>query len=163
MIRTLNALTIFLFLLAIPRGYAISVPQLKEIEGRVKQVVLQKTPAVVSLNGDTKPNAGSGVIVSADGLILTAAHVVQGNKTMSVFFPDGKELKCTVLGANYTRDVALAKLTGGGVYRFAELGDSDKMDPTTIVVALGHPGGFDMRRTPPLRIAGRSTWPSGPR
>ena len=150
--RILNALAAFLFLLATPCVNALTVPQLKEIEAQVKQAVLKAMPAVVSLTGDMKPTAGSGIIISADGLILTAAHVTQGNKTMGVLFPDGKELKCTVLGANYARDLALVKITSPGPFPFTEMGDSDKLEPTTVVIALGHPGGFDMRRTPPLRI-----------
>ena len=146
------ALWVAVVALLIPRGFALTVPQLKEIEAQVKQVMLKASPAVVSLNGDMKGTAGSGVVISADGLILTAAHVTQGNKTMTVLFPDGKEAKCTVLGANYTRDIALAKFTNPGPFPFVELGDSDKLEPTTMVVALGHPGGFDARRTPPLRL-----------
>ena len=57
-----------------------------------------------------------------------------------------------VLGADYTRDVSLAKIIGAGKYAFAELGDSDKLETTTLVIALGHPGGYDVRRTPPARI-----------
>ena len=145
-------LSVLLFLLALPCAFALTVPQLKEIEVQVKQVVQKVMPAVISLNGDTKSTAGSAVIISADGLILTAAHVTQGNRTMTVIFPDGKEAKCTVLGANYPRDIGLAKLTTAGPFPFAEMGDSDKLEPTTMVIALGHPGGFDMRRTPPLRL-----------
>jgi serine protease Do len=48
--------------------------------------------------------------------------------------------------------VGLARIKGGGTYPFVELGDSDKLEATTIVLALGHPGGFDIRRTPPVRI-----------
>jgi S1-C subfamily serine protease len=68
---------------------------------------------------------------------------------MIVVFPDGKQAKCKVLGADYTRDVGLAKIIEPGKYPFAELGDSDKLQTTTIVIALGHPGGYDVRRSPP--------------
>jgi len=119
---------------------------------KVKRVVATNMPAVVSLIGEKVPGAGSGVVVSADGLILTAGHVTHGNDTMTVVFPDGKQAKCKVLGADYTRDVGLAKIIGPGKWPFAELGDSDKLDVTTIVIALGHPGGYDVRRTPPARI-----------
>jgi serine protease Do len=114
--------------------------------------VTKNTPAVVSLLGDTKRAAGSGVVVSADGIILTAAHVTQGNSTMTVIFPDKTEKHAKVLGANATRDVGLVKIIEAGPFPFAEIGDSDTLEPTTMVVALGHPGGFDARRTPPVRI-----------
>ncbi|MEO6742356.1 MAG: trypsin-like peptidase domain-containing protein, partial [Chthoniobacteraceae bacterium] len=63
-----------------------------------------------------------------------------------------KQAKCKVLGADYTRDVGLAKIIEPGKYPVAEMGDSDKLELTSIVIALGHPGGFDMRRPPPARI-----------
>ena len=131
---------------------AFTVQQMKEMEAKVKNLVTKNTPSVVSLIGEKKPGAGSGVIVSADGLILTAAHVTQGNDEMVVVFPDGKQARCKVLGANYERDVSLAKITTAGTYPFSPVGDSDKLEPTTIVIALGHPGGYDVRRTPPVRI-----------
>jgi len=131
---------------------AFTVDQMKAMEARVKKLVAANTPAVVALLGEKVPGAGSGVVVSADGLILTAGHVTHGNDTMTVAFPDGKQAKCKVLGADYTRDVGLAKIIEPGTYPFAELGDSDRLDITTIVISLGHPGGYDVRRTPPVRI-----------
>ena len=132
--------------------HAYTVAEMKQMEGKVEQLVAKNTPAVVSLLGETIPGAGSGTLVSADGLILTAAHVTRGNEHMTVIFPDGHSLKCTVLGANYTTDVSLAKIDEAGTYPFVELGNSDQLEPTTMVVAMGHPGGFDLRRTPPVRI-----------
>jgi len=131
---------------------AATVAEMKAQEAQVKAMVARNLPAVVSLMGDTIPGAGSGTIVSADGLILTAAHVTKGNETMTVIFPDGHTVKCKVLGENYTRDVSLAKIETPGTYPFIELGDSDQLEETSDVVAMGHPGGFDLRRTPPVRI-----------
>jgi serine protease Do len=130
--------------------HALTVQEMKEMEAKVKAVVEKKTPAVVSLFAGR--GTGSGVVVSADGLILTAAHVTQGNEEMAVIFPDGKEARCKVLGANYERDLGLAKIIQPGPWPFAEVGDSDKLEVTTMVIALGHPGGYDVRRTPPVRI-----------
>ncbi len=150
-IRIFSSLAVFIAASFVPLR-AHSVAELKEIEAKVKQLVAKNMPAVVSLMGESVPGAGSGTIVSADGLILTAAHVTRGNEKMTVVFPDGRSVKCKVLGANYTRDVGLAKIEGGGTYPFVEVGDSDKLSETTIVVGMGHPGGFDVRRTPPVRI-----------
>ncbi len=150
-LRILGALFAFSFCTVRP-ALAFSVEQMKTMEAKVKKLVAVNTPAVVALLGEKIPGAGSGVVVSADGLILTAGHVTHGNETMMVAFPDGKQAKCKVLGSDYTRDVGLAKIIEPGKYAFAELGDSDKLDITTIVVSLGHPGGYDVRRTPPARI-----------
>ena len=149
--RILHSLVV-VFLSLAPLGRALTVPEMKEMEAQVKQLVAKDMPAVVSLMGMTKPAAGSGVVVSKDGLILTAAHVTQGNKEMVVIFPDGKERKCKVLGANNARDVSLTKIVEPGEYPFVELGDSEKLEATTMVCALGHPGGYDARRTPPIRL-----------
>ena len=150
-LRLLSALLAFTFFTARP-AHAFTVSQMKEMEVKVKKVVVTTMPAVVSLLGEKVPGAGSGVVVSADGLILTAGHVTHGNDTMTVVFPDGKQAKCKVLGADYTHDVGLAKIIAPGRYPFADLGDSDSLELTTIVIALGHPGGYDVRRTPPARI-----------
>jgi serine protease Do len=149
--RSLLALTAVALSLTGPLR-AFTVQQMKEMEGKVKELVARNMPAVVSLIGQRTSGAGSGVVVSADGLILTAAHVTRGNEEMIVVFPDGRETKCKVLGANYERDIGLAKITTPGSYPFATMGDSDKLATTTIVVGLGHPGGYNVRRTPPVRI-----------
>lgn len=154
MIAPLRFLCAFLALsvfLAQP-GSAFTVGELKEMEAKVQKLVTANTPAVVALIGEKVPGSGSGVIVSADGLILTAAHVTYGNDMMTVVFPDGKQARCKVLGADYSRDVGLARIVEKGEYPFAELGDSDRLELTSIVVSLGHPGGYDVRRTPPARI-----------
>ena len=149
--RSLCALAVFAISFTAPLR-AFTVAQMKEMEAKVKDLVAKNTPAVVSLIGEKTSGAGSGVIVSADGLILTAAHVTRGNDEMIVVFPDGKQTRCKVLGANYDRDVSLAKITAAGTYPFVAVGDSDKLEPTTVVIGLGHPGGYDVRRTPPVRI-----------
>lgn len=147
---TVFLLAVFSALLAPLRAY--TVEEMKAIETKVKAVIAKNTPTVVSLIGETSPGAGSGTVISADGLILTAAHVTQGNNYMIVVFPDGKHSRCKVLGANYRRDVSLAKIEQPGNYAFAPMGDSDKLQATTVVLAMGHPGGYDLRRSPPVRI-----------
>lgn len=148
--RILPALS--LLLLAVHPFQAEAALDMKQVETQVRQLVAKNMPSVVSLLGESVPAAGSGTIISADGLVLTAAHVTRGNEHMTVIFPDGRSVKCKVLGANYTRDVSLAKIEEPGTYPFTEVGDSDKLEETTFVVAMGHPGGFDLRRTPPVRI-----------
>lgn len=149
--QLLRTLALFFALAVVPVD-AATVAEMKEQEAKVQALVARNMSAVVSLMGDSVPAAGSGTIVSADGLILTAAHVTHGNETMTVMFPDGHSVKCKVLGANYDRDVSVAKIELPGVYPFIQMGDSDKLEETSDVVAMGHPGGFDLRRTPPVRI-----------
>ena len=129
-----------------------SLGDLKRLQGQVQQVVREKTSATVSLISPRVGASGSGVIVSKDGLILTAAHVIEGSAEMTVVFPDGRQEKAKVLGANYTRDAAMAKLMGEGPWPFAEIGSSDSLEVGDFVVAMGHPKGYDPTRRPPVRF-----------
>lgn len=128
-----------------------TVPSLKELNRQVKAVNGKCTPATVALVS-ARGTTGSGVIVSPGGLILTAAHVVQGVDEMVVIFPNGKTEKGQVLGANYTRDAAMVKIIGEGPWPHVSIGDSDKLHVGDYVVALGHSKGFDPNRRPPIRF-----------
>lgn len=125
--------------------------ELKQIEAKTKRVVEMDTAPTVAIftNGGA---TGSGVVVSRDGLILTAAHVVEGERMVTVVTPDGKERVAKVLGANYTRDAAMVKLTDKGPWPCVELGDSDGLKVGDFVVALGHSKGFDPLRRAPVRL-----------
>ena len=129
-----------------------SLSDLKALQEKVQNVVVAATPATVSLVSLRNGSAGSGVIVSEGGLILTAAHVVQGSREMIVIFPDGREERARVLGANRTRDAAMAQLIGDGPWPFIEGGESDLLVTGDFVVAMGHPKGYDPTRRPPVRF-----------
>ena len=112
-------------------------------------------PATISLFSTKSGASGSGVVVSKDGLILTAGHVVRGSDEMTVVFPNGKQATGKVLGANYTRDTAMVQImdpkpTFG--WPHAGIGKSQKLASGDLVIALGHAGGYDPVRTPPVRF-----------
>ena len=69
---------------------------LKKLQAQVQRVVLEKTETTVSLVSPTIGASGSGVIISSDGLILTAAHVIERSKEMTVIFPDGRQERARV-------------------------------------------------------------------
>ena len=129
-----------------------SEPDLTALEAKVKSVAQQTMPATVALLSEGTNSSGSGVLVSADGLILTAAHVVQGAKEMLVVFPDGEQVTGKVLGANYSKDIAMVKAKGKGPFPFVKLGESKPLRAGDWLVALGHSTGFDATRTPPVRF-----------
>ena len=145
-------------LVLVPAAMLPAVPKvedlsdLKTLQAQVQRVVLEQTETTVSLVSPTIGASGSGVIVSRDGLILTAAHVIERSKEMTVIFPDGRQEKAKVLGANFTRDAAMAKLIGPGPWPFAEVGDSRSLEIGDFVVAMGHPKGYDPTRRPPVRF-----------
>ena len=129
-----------------------TLDDLVKLESKVEAVSKKVMPATVALlSGDTG-SSGSGVIASEDGLILTAAHVVQGAKELLVVFPDGRQVNGKVLGANYSKDIAMVKITSPGKWPFLSMGNSKPLEAGDWVIALGHSAGFDAGRTPPVRF-----------
>lgn len=129
-----------------------SLDDLTRLEARVEAVSKKTMPATVALLSEETESSGSGVITTVDGLILTAAHVVQGSKEVTVVFPNGEQVPGKVLGANYSKDIAMVQITRKGPWPFAELGESKPLAAGDWVVALGHSAGFDAARTPPVRF-----------
>jgi serine protease Do len=125
---------------------------LQLLEGKVAAVSAKVLPATVALLSDRTGASGSGVIVSEDGLVLTAAHVIQGAESVLVVFPDGKQVQGKVLGANYSRDMAMVKIQDKGRWPFVKTGNSKALGAGDWVVGLGHSAGFDAARTPPVRF-----------
>jgi serine protease Do len=85
---------------------------------------------------------GSGFIISADGFVLTNAHVVEAADEITVKLTDKRELKAKVIGADKRTDIALLKIeaTGLPTVRF---GDPNKLRVGEWVVAIGSPFGFE--------------------
>ncbi|MBJ07303.1 MAG: hypothetical protein CMO40_09350 [Verrucomicrobiaceae bacterium] len=129
-----------------------SVDQLRALQKKVEQVAEKGLPATVSLFSEKNESSGSGVIISREGLVLTAGHVVEGLEEVTVVFPDGKQARGRVLGSNRSKDAAMVKLVDGTPWPFVELGDSKLVKVGDFVVSLGHAGGYDAVRTPPVRF-----------
>ena len=97
--------------------------------------------------------SGSGVIVSADGLILTAAHVSGGvKKKVTVILEDGTRLKAETLGLVSDTDAAMIRITDKGTYPFVEIERTNSTRLGDWVFALGHSGGFDKARGSVVRL-----------
>ncbi|MGB2429737.1 MAG: S1C family serine protease [Akkermansiaceae bacterium] len=132
-----------------------NVSELKSLEATVKSVVEEVLPATVSLFSVDSGASGSGVVINENGLILTAGHVVRGTEKMTVIFPNGKQAIGEVLGANYTRDSAMIQILDPkpkGGWPHAEVAHSKNLASGDLVIALGHAGGYDSVRTPPVRF-----------
>jgi S1-C subfamily serine protease len=103
-------------------------------------------PAVVSVhpmrNGYPEEGGGSGFIVSPDGLILTNSHVVHGYSEAEIVTHDGAMLRAKVVGEDVDTDLALLKLDQKSRHPAARLGDSERLKPGQLVVAIGAPLGF---------------------
>lgn len=97
--------------------------------------------------------SGSGVVVSKDGLVLTAAHVSGGvGRELTVVFEDGKRVKAESLGLNSETDAAMLRIVEPGEYPFVELDREDAVRLGDWVFALGHSGGFDSGRGSVVRL-----------
>jgi serine protease Do len=93
------------------------------------------------------------VIVSADGLVLTAAHVSTGvNRKVTVILEDGTRLKARTLGLVADSDAAIIRITDEGKYPFVEIDRESSTRLGDWVFALGHSGGFDKNRGSVVRL-----------
>lgn len=86
--------------------------------------------------------AGSGVIISPDGTILTNNHVVERAKEVDVTLADKRELKAKIVGRDPKTDLAVLKINAGRDLPAANMGDSDQLKVGDWVLAIGNPFGL---------------------
>ncbi len=123
------------------RALPTDLQQMRDVQQHVQQVLADAGPATVALRMGA--GSGSGVIVSPDGLILTAGHVIrEPNRNITVIFPDGREVRAVSLGAHSRSDSGMARITEPGEYPFVPLAQANQTQSGEWVVALGHPGGY---------------------
>ena len=149
------------------------VAELKQLQATVNVTVEKCSPATVALKYG--PSNGSGVIISEDGLILTAAHVIRdyeegskgkgdprplpftSGKKLLVMMPNGKEYEAKTLGINEGMDSGMVQLTvkgpNNGKWPFCPVAKaSGDIKKGQWVVALGHPDGPKEGRPPVARL-----------
>lgn len=117
---------------------AVTVPgQALDIRSLLDKV----SPSVVSVHTGTRQGdaAGSGIVISDDGLVLTNAHVVAGARTIEIDFSDGRTAEARLIGAVPENDVALVQASGlAEPVVPAELGSSGDLVVGDQVVAIGN-------------------------
>ena len=91
---------------------------------------------------EVQRGVGSGFIISADGFVLTNAHVVEGADQVTVTLSDRREFKAKVLGADRRSDVAVLKLDATNL-PYLRTGDSSKIRVGEWVLAIGSPFGLE--------------------
>jgi serine protease Do len=91
-----------------------------------------------------RQGAGSGVILSKDGYVLTNNHVVEGADEITVTTSEGEEYEAEVVGTDPRTDLAVIKVKGKGLPA-AKLGDSDRIEVGEWVLAVGNP--FQLHNT----------------
>ncbi|MEU8837981.1 trypsin-like peptidase domain-containing protein [Streptomyces roseus] len=109
--------------------------------GTVAGVAEQVSPSVVRIDTRTGSGqgTGSGIVVTADGEIVTNNHVVDGATEIQVTMSDGKKYPAKTVGTDPGKDLALIKLQGAGGLKPAKLGNSDGLKVGDQVVAIGSP------------------------
>jgi serine protease Do len=134
----------------------MSIPGLGEIADRLRRSTVLVRP------GGSKGN-GSGVLWSSDGLIVTNAHVAQGSRA-EISLWDGREFRAEVTSRDARRDLAVLRISAGELFA-AEAGDSSRVRPGEIAIAVGNPLGFVGALTTgvvhavgPIRGLGSQSW-----
>jgi serine protease Do len=96
--------------------------------------------------GSVAPSAsGSGVIIDDKGYVVTNNHVIEGAKSLTVFFSDGTKVDATLVGADPATDLAVLKINSR-VPAVVQFGDSSALEPGQAAIAIGSPLG-DFRGT----------------
>lgn len=85
---------------------------------------------------------GSGFVISADGLIVTNNHVIEGADEINAIFADGRTLRATLVGTDVATDVAVLKVEQDEPLPFVDFANSDAAEVGDWVMAIGNPFGF---------------------
>ncbi|MGE5829649.1 MAG: S1C family serine protease, partial [Micromonosporaceae bacterium] len=121
-----------------PQGQAAPVVD----RSSLAQIAARVQPTVVVIQ--TQSGEGSGVIMSADGYIVTNNHVVSGARgsTVSVTFNSGKKVDATIVGTDPRTDLAVVKVQNASGLTAATWGNSDNVQVGDTVLAIGSPLGL---------------------
>ena len=115
----------------------------------IQQVYQQVNPATVLVLTDLgeKASVGTGVILTADGYIVTNAHVIAGGQNALVALYNGDRYEAELVGFSSTEDLALLKAVNASGLPTAPLGDSEECQVGDTVYAIGNPLGVELRGT----------------
>ena len=120
------------------------------VQAQLLKVLDRAKAATVGVESN---GSGSGVIITKDGYVLTAAHVSgEPGAALFIVLPDGRRVKAKSLGNKTFADAGLIKIEEPGEYPTAVMADSGQSMPGDWCFSLGHPGGFDEDRGVVLRV-----------
>lgn len=115
----------------------------------LQSVYAKCLPSVVGIHADISRgeySTGTGVVLTADGYIVTNTHVLDGAKAVTVTTSDGTEYSGKLVGADAVSDIAVLKIEAQGLTP-AEFGDSSSLQVGDDVVSIGNPLGEQLRWT----------------
>ena len=111
-------------------------------------VMVTTTSTVSTIFGNTlQQGSGSGIIISADGYIITNNHVIENSQMVKVVLSDGREFSARIVGADAKTDIAVIKIDDADNLTVAVMGDSDKIQVGEIAIAIGNPLGQQLTGT----------------
>ena len=140
-----------------PTALPFSDPRFREFFGREFDFGDRGNERGGRMRVPRQEGLGSGVIINADGYILTNHHVVDGADTVEVELADRRVLTATVVGDDALSDLAVLKVQASGLHALP-LGDSDKARVGDVVLAIGNPLGVGQTVTSGIISAkGRTT------
>lgn len=121
------------------------------LQQRFREIAERVLPCTVGVQ--LGGGSGSGVIVSPDGYVLTAAHVSgKPGRGVTLVLQSGRRVNGKTLGANFGIDAGLIKIDGDERWPYVDLGRSGPLKAGAWCLATGHPGGFQAGRTSPIRV-----------
>ena len=134
-------------------GEPRTVAELQALEKQQEKVASQISSVTVNVQQGSAQ--GSGVIITADGFVLTAAHVAgKPGREAKIMLSNGTQVRAKTLGTNRAMDAGLLQIIDkiGKPWPHASLGESSKLRPGQWVIAAGHPGGWMADRPAVIRV-----------
>ncbi len=130
--------------------FAIEDLNVDDLQSQIMTAVEKVVPASVAINDGGM--VFSGVIVSSDGIVLSAGHAVKPNRRYKVLLADGRELRAKGLGANERVDMAMLKIENPSSLPVAELGDSNSLLINQPCISISFPGTYVKDRGSVIRL-----------
>lgn len=124
------------------RFFGIPIPPREQQPDRSPRDNRKQAPQQQQQEEEVPRGVGSGFIISADGYVLTNAHVVDGADDVYVTLTDKREFKAKIIGVDKRTDVAVVKIDGNNLPRLT-MGDPGKLRVGEWVIAIGSPFGLD--------------------
>ena len=122
--------------LVMPRVDSTEIVSIAEL---ATKTIVQVQVGNMSEDGEFLPNGGgSGVVISADGLIMTNHHVIDNSSQVRVVFEDGRMYESEIIGSDRLTDIGLLKISASNLVPIS-IGNSEALKVGDLAVAIGHP------------------------
>ena len=114
----------------------------------LQEIYAKVFPSVASISciHENGTSTGTGIVMTADGYVITNYHVIEGARQIYVLLGENDQFAASLVGGDETTDIAVLKVEASGLTP-AEFGDSDMLRVGDMVVAIGDPLGSELRGT----------------